>query len=329
MAKSGVPRSASESRTPATALPGLLLRLDAELPLERGCAAPVLQQRRGPLPLARIQRHQPAQRAFAQRFEPQELLRGLDRALRRSGGGLLVGEIVEGDDHELAQPRSLTVRPVVERRLVENEPVEEGTGVTRGHALEGRRRRRRRATLERVDVDTDPRRVEGDRRARRDQRGPSRGRERLAQQKESLAQAGLGLRLPRLAPEEALDLLAQMALPWPEGQVREQGLGLSRRDRELGRPEADPELPEKEDLQALPWEPMARASRFLVGLLRGRGAAGSGRHGSGTRMLPFRLPFGLFSQGAPQRGVTGPDGASRGRTAVRQMRFPGETLQGI
>ena len=101
------------------------LRLHSELASERLRAPPVLAQGRRPPPLPGVQLHERTVGALAQRIESEQTEAGFHRPLRQPRGEIHGEQLPQRIQPELSQPLPFRGEPVVERRLVDPESVEE------------------------------------------------------------------------------------------------------------------------------------------------------------------------------------------------------------
>ena len=131
---------------------------------------------------------------------------------------------------QLAQPQPLGEQPLLEGRLLQREPLEEVAPVEGDRLLEGLPGAPGHPLLERPHVHGHDGGLE--------RHGLAHQPERLGipqdlpEREQGLAQAGPGLRLSHVPPEERGELVARVGLTEREGQVGQQRLGLLDRDDE-------------------------------------------------------------------------------------------------
>ncbi len=222
----------------------------AQLPLQQPGAELVLADRGGQSALPGVEAHQGPVHRLLGRVERQQADRRLDGALRGRRPLLAREEPAQAVQPPLPQPLALPGEPLLEGDLFHAEAVEQVAAVQRGRAGERVRGPLAQQALEGRDVDVHGGGVERDRLAFGDQgSGPDRG-ERFAKSEERLPQAGPGVLLSRLPPEQRRELVARVRLAGAESEVCQQSPGLLPRQRQrLSRREPSLEAPEESEGQ--------------------------------------------------------------------------------
>ena len=210
--------------------PRLVIGLGSQLALERRHTDLVLAES-GPAPAELgVKAHERPVHRFLEGVEGHQPQSGLHGLVERACVPLLGEEPRERLQGELAQPQPLGEQPLLEGRLLQREPLEEVALVEGNRLLEGFPGAPGYTLLEGPHI-----------------RGHEGGLERdsLAHQPEGLgisqdppervqglAEAGPGLRLLHIPPQERSELVARVSLTEWEGQVGQQRLGLLDRDDE-------------------------------------------------------------------------------------------------
>ncbi len=239
----------------------LQLRPRTDLPRQQVAADLELTQRRGVPPLLHVELHQRAVHGLLQRVERQQSQRRFDRALGPAAVGVQREHPRQRVHGPLAQPAAAGHQPVVERRLARVQGLEKLAGVQRRRVLQrfARAIGEKALEFERVDVDTPGR--------QRDRLAGARGElvvtevECPAQNEQGLAQAGAGLGLAAVAPQQRGELGAPLRAPGLQREVGEKRLRLPRRQRQrlMVRPE------DQQPAKSLDPEP---AHRSIIGRSR-------------------------------------------------------------
>ena len=210
----------------------LRLRFGAQLPLQRSNAHLVLLEGGATPALTGIEPHQRSMHGLLGGIEREESRGRLDRALGLSRLRLMREQLRQRFQRQLAQPFALGGEPLLERRLVDAEPLEEIAVVERDGALERLGGALVQEPLEERRIDLDRWRVEGDRLAFHEEARRFRGGQRLAQDVHGLPQALAGLLVAGVAPEQRGQAVTRIRVARSQRQIRQEGLRLPGGQRE-------------------------------------------------------------------------------------------------
>jgi hypothetical protein len=147
---------------------------------------------------------------FLQWIHPHDAQRGLDGGIEGIGPDVLAQEPGQPSQGQLAQPLALERAPLLERRLVEAEPLEQIARVESSRALQRLRRASGDRLLEARHVHGDHGRVERDGVLAHEQNRRVSLAEAAPHRQQGLPEAVPGLGLGRVTPEERGQLLARV-----------------------------------------------------------------------------------------------------------------------
>ena len=210
--------------------PRLVIGFGSQLALERRHTDLVLAERGPAPPELGVQVHERPVHGLLEGVEGDQPQSGLHGLVERACVPLLGEEPGKRILGQLAQPRPLREKPLLEGRLLQREPLEQVAPVEADRLLEGFPGAAGHTLLEGLHVRGHERGLERNRLPHQPQRlGVSQD---LPERVKGLAEAGPGLRLLHIPPEERGELVARVRFTEREGQVGQERLRLLDRDDE-------------------------------------------------------------------------------------------------